>query len=129
MKNFLFALVLMFSANLLAAQTNVSAAPIFENVDQTAAFPGGDAAFQDFVLKNQRPLDLQRSAVSSDVVVMKFVVETDGRLTTFRKVSAPNTMMEEETVVLLKKMRWTPAQKDGQLVRSVVELPVKLNLK
>lgn len=130
MKKFLFALTFLFSVGFLAAQTSAAAAaPVVEDFDQAAAFPGGEAAIADFVAKNQRSLDVRRSEVETNVVVMQVVIETDGRPTTFRKVSAPNTQMEEEAVVLLKKMRFAPARKSGDNVRSRIEVALPMNLK
>lgn len=130
MKKFLFALTLLFSVGFLAAQTAVSpAAAVVEDFDQAANFPGGEAAIADFVAKNQRKLSVSRSEVETNVVVLSVVIEADGRPTGFRKVAAPNVQMEEEAVVLLKKMRFAPAQKNNESVRTRIEvrLPMQLN--
>lgn len=125
MKNFFLVLTFLMAVGCLSAQTS---APIAAQVDQVAYFKGGDAAVQAFVDENQRKLDIRRTDVDTDVVVMEFVVELDGRATNFRKISAPNVMMEEEAVVLILKMRFVPAKKGNQMVRSVIQLPIKLNL-
>ncbi len=133
MKNTLLTLALLACASFAFGQTTSASAaaadPIFEQVDQAAAFPGGQAAMDKFVVANQRSLETKRSAVQSTDVVLKIVVEKDGRVSRTVAVSAPNVQLEEEAVVLVHKMgNWKPAQVGGQAVRSYVTVPVHLSL-
>lgn len=133
LKNTISTLCLLFLGNLLFAQTASPLAaanpdPIFQEVEKQASYPGGAAAIQKFVDENQRTLSTKRSEVNSTEVSLKFVVEKDGRVSKIQTISAPNVQLEEESYVLLRKMKWQPGENAGQAVRSYSTVTLHLNL-
>lgn len=58
-------------------------------------------------------------------VVVKFYVETDGRLTDFRIEKSVNSQLDKEALRIIKKMpKWEPGQLGGRVVRMGCAVPV-----
>lgn len=84
----------------------------FTKVKREASFPGGDVAWQAFLGSNLKPnTPVKHKAPAGDyVVVVQFVVDTDGKITEIKPLTAHGYGMEEEVVRVIKKSpRWIPA--------------------
>ena len=63
-------------------------------------------------------------------VIVRFVVEKDGRLTNFEVMDSPDPLLSEEALRILKKMpAWIPAKNKGKDVRCRYSMPVMFRLK
>ena len=100
---------------------------IYNEVEQTAEFPGGINAFRN---KFQNSFD--GSAMNGDEGAVKteitFVVERDGSITDV-KANGKNSDFNSEAVRTIKsiKNKWTPAKINGQSVRYRFRFPVSMN--
>ncbi|WP_051293064.1 energy transducer TonB [Olivibacter sitiensis] len=102
---------------------------VMEHVEIMPSFPGGMAAFLDYVAKHYRiPSELQTVGVQGRIVV-KFVVEKDGSLSGFEILKAIGKGTGEEAIrVLQSAPRWKPGIQNGRPVRVVYTLPIQLQL-
>lgn len=89
-------------------------------------FPGGEEARQKFLRDNVKyPAEAQRQK-RQGVVVVGFVVDTDGTLHDIKIVKSVNTFLDAEALRVIKKMpKWAPAkEKDGTVIPSRYAMPV-----
>lgn len=62
-------------------------------------------------------------------VYVKCIVEKNGELTQLQVVKGDNGLFDAASLELIKKMPpWTPARNMGEIVRSVIYIPVKWDL-
>lgn len=102
---------------------------IFIAVEQPAEFPGGQAAMMKWLSNNIRyPESAQQNGISGRVVV-KFVVERDGSVSSPTVVKGVDRDLDQEALRVVKKMpKWQPGKNNGQPVRSYFNLPVTFRL-
>jgi len=91
---------------------------IFTIVEETATFPGGQAAWGKFLQKNLKyPRQAQRMGIEGRVFV-QFIVERDGSLTDIKVVRGVGAGTDEEAVRVLKSSpKWQPGKQRGKPVR------------
>ncbi|MDE6811858.1 MAG: energy transducer TonB [Muribaculaceae bacterium] len=102
---------------------------IFVAVEQPAEFPGGQAAMMKWLSNNIRyPESAQQNGISGRVVV-KFVVERDGSVSSPTIVKGVDRDLDQEALRVVKRMpKWQPGKNNGQPVRSYFNLPVTFRL-
>ena len=102
---------------------------IFVAVEQPAEFPGGQAAMMKWLSNNIRyPEAAQQNGISGRVVV-KFVVERDGSVSSPTIVKGVDRDLDQEALRVVKRMpKWQPGKNNGQSVRSYFNLPVTFRL-
>lgn len=102
---------------------------IYSRVDMQPQFPGGLEAFGLFLGKNIRyPAEDAKNKVKGKVIV-KFVVEQDGRLSNITIVSSPTkAMADEATRVLSLSPVWNPGYQNGHTVRVWYAVPINFSL-
>lgn len=102
---------------------------IFVAVEQPAEFPGGQAAMMKWLSNNIRyPESAQQNGISGRVVV-KFVVERDGSVSSPQIVKGVDRDLDQEALRVVKRMpKWQPGKNNGQPVRSYFNLPVTFRL-
>ncbi|OCX51213.1 hypothetical protein BEL04_21155 [Mucilaginibacter sp. PPCGB 2223] len=91
------------------------------------AFNGGEDAFDNFLVENIRyPVNARRNNVQGKVFI-RFLVEKDGRLTSFKVLNngGSDELAQEALRVLKKSPKWKPGIFYGRAV--VVEYTVPLN--
>jgi len=104
---------------------------IFLVVEETAVFPGGEAAMYKYLrgkLENNYP-SYEKEAEIQGKVYVRFVVEKDGSITNadvVRKVSNGLDKLAKSTVENMPK--WTPGKQGGKPVRMWFTLPVSFQL-
>lgn len=113
------------------ARTSVSKkVPIYEVVEETAEFPGGEKAAVYWILSR---IDFSKYAQQFDMqgrVIVKFVVEINGSISNVKVVRSLDKDLDEEVVRLVKKMpKWKPGRMNGVAVRSYYTLPVLFRIK
>lgn len=108
------------------SETNLDPAPsIVKNPDVGPSFPGGGAAMDKYI---EAHLIYPLVAFQNDIrgtVNVRFVVETDGRLTGIVVQKGIGYGCDEAAVDLIKSMpKWIPGKKGGINVRCSVVLPI-----
>ena len=88
-----------------------------------------DALFRHLAAEMHYPEDAMADSVQGRVIV-RFVVEKDGRLTHFEVLHSPDDRLAAEAIrVLCLTEPWIPAQNHGRPVRCHFVMPVQFRLK
>ena len=100
---------------------------IFTKVEVEAGFPGGDAAWRNYLQKNlntEVPAD-NGAAEGTYTVIVKFVVSKDGSLSDITCESDPGFGVCEEAKRVIKRTKnWTPAIQNGRNVNAYRRQPI-----
>jgi protein TonB len=100
------------------------------DVDKAPAFPGGQEAQNQFMVKNIKYPAEARNRGIQGVVVISFIVEKDGKITNITVLRNPGGGTAEEAQRLVSAMpNWEPGLKNGQPVRVRMQLPVTFRLR
>ena len=103
----------------------------FIRVEKMPSFQGGDLnAFRNWVQgKLHYPQIAQENGISGRVV-LSFVIEKDGTLTTIEVLQAPDRSLSEEAVrVLETSPKWEPGMQSNKAVRVKYTLPVDFQIR
>ncbi len=73
------------------------------------------------------PEDARRRDIQGKVGV-EFVVETSGNVSNLRALEALGAGCDDEAMRLIRSMKWRPALKGGQRVRSIVKMDIHFRL-
>jgi len=96
---------------------------VYTSVDRTPKFPGGTAAFDEYVKSNIK-LPRKPKAGSGSVTV-SFIVELDGSLRNVKVVKGLSTKCDSEAVRLIKSSpKWFPGIQNGAPVRTILSIPI-----
>lgn len=102
---------------------------IFERVDKPAEFPGGLSRFYEFVSKN---LKYPEGAIEKGIqgrVMVQFVIEKDGSLTSPSIVKSVDRDLDREALRMVgMSPKWQPALLAGFPVRSKYSVPITFRL-
>lgn len=102
---------------------------IFTAVEQPAQFPGGDAKMMQWLSKNIRYPDIAQQNGVQGRVIVKFVVEKDGKVSSPSIVKGVDKDLDREAMRVVQAMpKWQPGKNNGQPVRSYFTLPVTFKL-
>jgi len=100
---------------------------IFNKVEVEAAFPGGEAAWRNYLQKNLNgsvPAD-NGASEGTYTVIVKFVVSRDGSLSDISCENDPGFGTCQEAIRVIKKTKnWTPAIQNGRNVNAYRRQPV-----
>jgi|GEM_PF-3662198 len=94
---------------------------IFDQVEIEPSFPGGEEAWNFYLAKN---LNLNRASLNDApqdryTVVVKFVVDIEGKASDFKTLTSHGFGMEEEAIRIVKSVRqWNPAIQNGHKVKA-----------
>lgn len=93
-------------------------------VDVMPEFPGGVKKFLQYVADNFEKPEIDQTVT----VLMSFVIEKDGSMTDIKVLRNPGYGLDKEAVRVLKsqKMKWKPGIKNGQPIRVLYTLPIKV---
>ena len=94
-----------------------------------AEFPGGTDALRAFLAENcHYPKEAQEKQ-QQGVVMLEFLVEEDGTISTITVLRSACEALDEEAIRVVKAMpRWKPGENDGQPCRSYFQLPITFSL-
>lgn len=89
----------------------------YDKADTPARFPGGDLEMFRFIKLNKNfPEPLKSEGVKGSVLV-KFVVNTQGRIENIQLVEGFHPVLNQDALRVVRAMpRWTPAEHQGQKV-------------
>lgn len=98
-------------------------------VDSQPEYPGGQPELYKLLTTNIKyPEEAQKAGVEG-MVVITFVVEKDGSLSTFESVKSPRQDFSDEIIRVMKlSPKWKPAMKEGKAVKVKYTLPFKFKL-
>jgi len=100
---------------------------IFNKVEVEAAFPGGEAAWRNYLQKNLNgsvPAD-NGAGEGTYTVIVKFVVSRDGSLSDISCENDPGFGTCQEAIRVIKKTKnWTPAIQNGRNVNAYRRQPI-----
>ena len=101
---------------------------VFEAVENSPVYPGGDSARQAFIVKNIVYPDSAIKHQREGKVYMKFVVEKDGSVSNVHSVKSFDDDCAAEAIRVTKMMRWIPGTQRGKAVRVWVVMPIVFRL-
>lgn len=102
---------------------------IFKFVEQMPQFPGGQAALMDYLAKNIRYPAAARENGIQGSVVLQFVVDETGNISTIQVLRDIGGGCADEAVRVVKAMpQWTPGKQNGEAVKVYFTLPVAFRL-
>ncbi len=92
-------------------------------------FPGGMTAALTYLHDNLRyPEEVLKQKIQGRVIV-QFVVEKDGSLSSFKVLRHVHQLLADETIRVLKSMpKWVPGKQKGEVVRVQYTLPIVFKL-
>ncbi|MFR1235937.1 MAG: TonB family protein [Barnesiella sp.] len=98
---------------------------LYEMCDKYPQYPGGTEKLMDFFRKNLTyPVSALRDSVEG-MVVIQFIVETDGCLTYKKIVKGIRKDLDDEALRMLAYMpKWESGEQDGRKVRVRYTLPI-----
>ena len=93
-------------------------------------FPGGDKAFNQYLLNNLRYPSKAKKNNIHGLVKLSFTVEPDGSLTNIKIVTGLDKSCNKEALRVIKNMpKWIPGKKEGKDVAGKFILPIKFSIK
>ncbi|MDB5153930.1 MAG: energy transducer TonB [Mucilaginibacter sp.] len=102
---------------------------IFTAVEKEPNFPGGEAAFANYLGKNIHYPAIAKENNVQGKVFLSFVVERDGSLTDIRVVRGIGSGCDDEAVRVLKASpKWRPGIQNGRPVRVAYTIPISFTL-
>jgi periplasmic protein TonB len=127
----------MFVLNCFAQQTQTKTEAteeikIFERVEVEASFEGGAAGWRNFLMKNLNINSISKNIIIpknqkefKETVVLRFIVSTDGSISTITVEKGTNQHCIKEAIRVLKKSpNWVPAMQNGIAVNAYKVQPI-----
>jgi Gram-negative bacterial TonB protein C-terminal len=98
------------------------------SLDKLPEFPGGIAKFYSYVGNNFEKPEMELS--QSIRVIVNFIIEKDGSMTSIQVKSDPGFGIGNEAVRVLKslKTKWLPGMVNSKAVRTAYSLPITVQL-
>ncbi len=102
---------------------------IYNNVEVMPSYPGDMTECYMFVARQLHyPEEAEEKGIEGRVLI-RFVVEKDGRLTNFEVIETPDPLLSDEALRVLKQMpQWIPAKNKGKDVRCRYSMPILFRL-
>lgn len=102
---------------------------VYDAVEEMPAFPGGQAAFMNYLSSNMKyPKDCQETGIQGRVVV-QFVIGKDGRIMNARVIKSVHPSLDKEALRVVNSMpRWTPGKQKGKPVSVTYTVPLMFRL-
>jgi len=100
---------------------------VFEKVEIEASFPGGESAWREFLGQTlDASVPIKRKAPKGAYTVwIQFIVDKEGKLSSFKALTDQGYGMEKEVIRTLKKSPpWTPAYMNGKTVKAYRKQPI-----
>ena len=102
---------------------------IYKNVEVMPSYPGDMTECYMFIARQMHyPEEAEEKGIEGRVLI-RFVVEKDGRLTNFEVIESPDPLLSNEALRVLKQMpKWIPAKNKGKDVRCRYSMPILFRL-
>ena len=110
-------------------EKNIDDEPIIRIPASRAEYPGGMPALREFLAANcHYPKEAQEKG-QQGVVMLEFVVEKDGTISTITVLRGVCEALDEEAIRVVRAMpKWKPGENNGQPCRSYFQLPITFSL-
>lgn len=112
------ALLLCEADSVLTITESLGDTVIYRVPDVLPQYVLGAEAAVEFYTKAMHVPDSIKSGDKEKAVFFTFVVEKDGSMSYVKKIKGVEAKLDAQAQVVLKKMRWKPAYKEGKVVRS-----------
>ena len=97
----------------------------YDVVDEMPQFPGGIAAFMEYLMQNIRYPEDALEVCTQGRVIVQFVVGKDGSISDAHVVKGVYPSLDEEALRVINAMpRWTPGKQMGETVAVKYTVPV-----
>lgn len=129
-KNCIFILIgciisLCFATGLKAQDINKDSDSVYNILEKSGVFPGGNQALIEFLSDNIRYPRLAKEKGVSGKVYASFIIEKDGSISNIKIEKDIGDGCAEEVVRIIKLMpKWEPGSNNGKPVRQFFILPV-----
>jgi TonB family protein len=111
------------------AETMQSDNIIYTTAETMPVFPGGEQALAQFIGANLKYPEIAIKQGIQGIVVVRFVVGTDGSIGDVQVTRSLEPNCDKEAVRVVKSMpKWKPATQEGKPVHVYYTLPVKFRL-
>jgi periplasmic protein TonB len=98
---------------------------IYTTLDVFPRYPGGDLSRLTFLRNNIRYPEAAQKSGLQGVVMVVFVIETDGSVSTVQVTKGIGAGCDEEAIRVTKLMpQWEPGRRSGKPVRVMVRMPI-----
>ena len=106
-----------------SAEGAANKAVIFDGIESAAEFPGGRAAWLQYLGNNlSYPDSLQ---VVKGKVLVRFVIGPDGKIVSVEVLQGLHPVLDEEVIrVIRNSPAWKPATQNGRKVKAIITQPV-----
>jgi TonB family protein len=105
-------------------------ANVYTMVEQTAEFPGGEAALMKYLASNIRYPQLAIESNVQGKVICNFVIREDGSVDQVKVMRGIGYGCDEEAIRVIKSMpKWKPARQNGKAVKYRANVPISFKLK
>lgn len=103
---------------------------IYVAVEEMPDFPGGAGEMMAFIKKTIVYPELAKKAGVEGTVVVRFVVDKDGNVSSATVLKGIGAGCDEEAVRVVQKMKgWTPGKQNGKSVSVQVSVPIRFKLR
>jgi TonB family protein len=130
---FLFCLISQAKANLksiIDTGQRDSSKKIFTAIEQSAEYPGGVKRFYKYIEKELKYPDVARLIGIDGKVIVSFIVEKDGHISTVTPVSCIGAGCDAAAVdVIAGSVPWVPGMQNGKPVRVQYTVPINFSIK
>ncbi|MFD2248578.1 energy transducer TonB [Pontibacter ruber] len=111
------------------AETAAAPATVYNFVADMPQYEGGEKGLAKYLSKNLRyPADAMRAGVEG-IVVVSFVVNSNGEVTEAAVVKSLGYGTDEEAIRVIQKMpRWTPGKQNGKPVAVRFTMPIRFSM-
>ncbi|XOD69421.1 MAG: energy transducer TonB [Flavobacteriales bacterium AspAUS03] len=96
------------------------------NVDIPAKYPGN---WNSFLRDKLNYSEYAQEVGIQGSVIVRFVVDIDGRVSDVRAISGPKELREEAENAIKKSEKWIPAEQNGRLVKAYKKQMIIFHLK
>ena len=133
---FLFAAIFLFvfcygqdSSKIAVIRVPKATPDVFTFVEQMPQFPGGEDSMMSFIQRNIHYPQTEREKQISGRVILSFIVNEDGSLTSITIKKSVSAGLDKEAVRVLRLMpKFIPGKQKGKAVKVNFILPVVFKL-
>lgn len=101
----------------------------FRVVERLPEFPGGMVEFMKWLTKNLRYPESARQQKMQGMVVVSFIVNTDGTTSEARVVRPKHPDLDREAMRVVRMMpKWKPGEDHGKVCRTMISIPIVFKL-
>jgi TonB family protein len=105
----------------------VAASPVYTSVSNPPHFPGGMDSLHRYLSKHIVYPPALLNAHKGGMVIISFVVETDGSLSQLQVNRSPDDAFSNEVVRVFTGMKWVSGSQNGHAVRVMYTMPVRFD--